>query len=817
MVYNMNMEYSSDIPQTTDPNATLITASKPDQTLIASIPDQNATVVAMPSPNLDATQVGLPINIALADLKPRVSMDLKPWNHYILAEQTTKNYLLSELNAWFEGGVQNARSPLSIALVLDKSGSMEGKPWEQVKLAVRQIVDLLTPADRLAVVVFDEHVETILPCRPVIEKEALKRVLDSIKPKGTTNLFAGMVRGAELLKAASAPGVIERVILLTDGDVNEGITEYADLVNEVRTIRAGGQSVTTLGMGIEFNEELLTALAKNSGGNYYYVESPDMLVSLFANEINSMFRVVAKNVRYRLRLPSGCKVTRSYGLEWYQRSISTGLEARFEITDLEAQIKQQILVELEFDSMPDRSTIDIDAELSFEYFGQTNRTEITGVLRFEATRDKQLIFSNVNKDVEAVMRMRDVVAKIKQATQLIDRDNSSATMILDQARTQLLSVGRNQDATLIAGSLDKLKSGQNAEATKVLSQGVFGLELDRTMSLSIPDLNAGSVKPATDQSRINVSSIPIKPRSTSMTENQESASIAENVSSELLENKQYKYFLQANDIEYPLFNGSIDIGRSTEGITIPDGYMSRRHVQIVTSDEGVLVIDLGSSNGTYIDEVKLEANTPTKIQVHQKLKVGKTELILHLYDETLEPALDNTGPIDNKDIPDNTEISKDIVDSEPLILAEDQPADSIITEVSENIEGNDVAKLSGVEVAAISPETSPTSPQDISALAKYFIENPQLPDGCIEISVGKNTVVGRTLENADIAINFDPYMSRRHFEILITSDGSASITDLKSSNCTFIDSDQLEPNIPKPIRPGQKIKAGQTEFKFTAK
>ena len=171
---------------------------------------------------------------------------------------------------------------------------------------------------------------------------------------------------------------------------------------------------------------------------------------IIANEINSMFRVVAKNVRYRLRLPTGCKVTRSYGLEWYQRSISTGMEARFEIPDLEAQIKQQILVELEFDSLPDNSSIDIDAELGFEYFGQSTRTEVTGVIRFETTRDKQLIFSHVNKEVEAVMRMRDVVAKIKQATQLIDRDNSSATMILDQARTQLLSVGRDMECQALA-------------------------------------------------------------------------------------------------------------------------------------------------------------------------------------------------------------------------------------------------------------------------------------------------------------------------------------------------------------------------------
>lgn len=811
------MVNSSEQQPTVDPNATLISAASPDQTLVAAIPDQNATVVAMPSPNLDATQVGLPVNIALADLKPRVAMELKPWNHYVLAEQTTKNYLLSELNAWFEGGVQNARSPLSIALVLDKSGSMEGKPWEQVKLAVRQIVDLLTPADRLAVVVFDEHVETILPCRPVIEKEALKRVLDSIKPRGTTNLFAGMVRGAELLKASSAPGVIERVILLTDGDVNEGITEYADLINEVRTIRAGGQSVTTLGMGIEFNEELLTALAKNSGGNYYYVESPDMLVSLFANEINSMFRVVAKNVRYRLRLPTGCKVTRSYGLEWYQRSISTGMEARFEIPDLEAQIKQQILVELEFDSLPDNSSIDIDAELGFEYFGQSTRTEVTGVIRFETTRDKQLIFSHVNKEVEAVMRMRDVVAKIKQATQLIDRDNSSATMILDQARTQLLSVGRDQDATLIAGSLSKLKSGQSAEATKVLSQGVFGLELDRTMSLSIPDLSNFGAKPVQTKPTASVSSIPIEVRSTGMTESSNASENVEATSS----NQQpasYKYFLKAQGVDYPLYNGETVVGRSTEGITIPDGYMSRQHAKFVVTTESVTITDLGSSNGTFINDKKLDHNIAISVKVTDRVKIGKTELVLHIYDESAEPKQDDTGPIEPIDIPSESAVASTHIAGEPsTVKAEDQPYEAIAIETIESHEGDESIKSAAVENAAQSPETAPTAPQDVAGLANYYLENPQLPDTAVQIPVGKNTTVGRTADNSDIPVSFDPYLSRKHFEILISADGSASITDLKSSNGTFIDNDQLEPNVPKPVKPGQKIKAGQTEFIFTAK
>ncbi len=186
------------------------------------------------------------------------------------------------------------RTALHLALAIDRSGSMSGAKLEGAKQAARFLIERLGTKDSLALVTFDGEVSLLGPSE-VPDKEQLREVIKQIAPGGMTNLSGGWLKGAEELRRAPEGGQ-KRVLLLSDGHANAGITDTDSLTGMASGLKEKQISTTTIGFGQGFDENLLTAMADAGGGNAYFAEGPDDAPGIFAGEFEGLATVASQNV-----------------------------------------------------------------------------------------------------------------------------------------------------------------------------------------------------------------------------------------------------------------------------------------------------------------------------------------------------------------------------------------------------------------------------------------------------------------------------------------------------------------------------------------
>jgi Ca-activated chloride channel family protein len=199
-------------------------------------------------------------------------------------------------------GVATAgRTPLNLCLVIDRSGSMEGTPLEYVKQACSHVVDMLGPNDILSIVTFEETVDVLMAPQRVTQKQPIKEGIQRLMPGNTTNLYDGLALGAQQVLSVSEGGRVTRLVVLTDGDPTAGIKDFSALVGHAADIKQRGISVTFLGFGPDYNEELLASMAKRAGGNYYFIPRPEMIPEVFRVELDKLMTVAARNLQLTVK------------------------------------------------------------------------------------------------------------------------------------------------------------------------------------------------------------------------------------------------------------------------------------------------------------------------------------------------------------------------------------------------------------------------------------------------------------------------------------------------------------------------------------
>jgi len=222
------------------------------------------------------------------------------FEHSLLAVETEQDvHCMLELTSPDAPG-SDARTPLDLALVIDRSGSMAGRKLEVTKACAAYLARRLAPTDRIALVTYDDEVRLVAPLAQA--GPALGPAIASIGSGGTTNLSGGWMKGLEVVGGAPERGAVRRVLLLTDGLANVGVTDPGALVAMAR--KASKQQhvgTTTIGFGADFAEQLLTDMADAGGGNGHFAASPEDAPGIFATEFEDLVSLVAQNVSVEVR------------------------------------------------------------------------------------------------------------------------------------------------------------------------------------------------------------------------------------------------------------------------------------------------------------------------------------------------------------------------------------------------------------------------------------------------------------------------------------------------------------------------------------
>ena len=227
-----------------------------------------------------------------------------------------------------------ARSPLRIAFVVDRSGSMSGEPLTLAGRAVCEAVALLDADDTFALLAFDDACQVAMAAGPASEdrkREALA-LCRALAPGGSTNLAGGWAEGCAQV-AVGASGALARVLVFTDGQANVGETRPTALCEHARALRRKGVATSCLGLGEGFNESLLGAMADAGGGRFYFAARPEELIEHMRAEVLEGLDVVGRGLAVELRPHDRGRVAVLGGLpsEW------TGSALRVELGDVVAR------------------------------------------------------------------------------------------------------------------------------------------------------------------------------------------------------------------------------------------------------------------------------------------------------------------------------------------------------------------------------------------------------------------------------------------------------------------------------------------------
>jgi len=201
-----------------------------------------------------------------------------------------------------------ARPKLNLSMVLDRSGSMHGRKLHEAKEAAKYCIEQLLPVDRISTVIFDEEIDILIPSQLVEDKERLKRAINSVEANSSTALHEAWVRGGLQVSEHLDTDAINRVLLITDGQANVGETRVDHIVEQARQLADRGVSTSTIGIGREFNEDLLMPMAEAGQGNEWHVEEPQDMVRIFETELEGLVNQIGHSVTLGIEPGAGVTV-----------------------------------------------------------------------------------------------------------------------------------------------------------------------------------------------------------------------------------------------------------------------------------------------------------------------------------------------------------------------------------------------------------------------------------------------------------------------------------------------------------------------------
>src|SRR4051812_2337478 len=370
---------------------------------------------------------------ASASTAPEVTLRVTPERDFVYRLGPREMIVQVEIEA--RKNDEARRAPMNLCIVLDRSGSMEGAKIERARQAAAMAIDKLGDDDVFSLVTYDNETDLLIPPERIggnVHREEMKAQIHRIQPGGSTALHAGVVLGARQVRRLFEKERVNRVILLSDGLANVGPSSTSDLARLGRELRGDGIAVSTVGLGDDYNEDLMTALAEASNANYYYVKDAEKLPGIFAQELGAARSLIARNIVIRIEAPNGVHLKEIIGrpdIECHDRV------AEIRMPELFGSEKRRFLVRC----LAEGKTADAIEPATV----QLNYATVAGVQAPEQRQSPKIVFTDDEKKADTSVRMevarensivQNRVAK-EQAVKLADegRAKAAAELLRKQA------------------------------------------------------------------------------------------------------------------------------------------------------------------------------------------------------------------------------------------------------------------------------------------------------------------------------------------------------------------------------------------------
>ncbi|MBN2497151.1 MAG: VWA domain-containing protein [Deltaproteobacteria bacterium] len=343
-----------------------------------------------------------------------------PAHSVLLADKRQRTYL--KVNMTGLSMDRTERPPVNVSVVLDRSGSMAGEKLSQAKQAAGMVLAQLRSQDVVSVVTYDSGVDVPVPATDASEPWKLTREIEWLQPGGRTALYDGVQAGAKELRKHLDSERINRIVLLSDGLANVGPSSPESLASLGDSLGREGIAVTTIGLGLDYSEQTMTALAERSEGNHFFARDASDLRRAFATEFGAGLAVVARDVDIRVELTDDVRLVRVLN---YSSDGVDGQVIKASRKQLYGGMTAFLLLELEVEEENDGDELEL-ARVEIEY------TDMRSGSRERVEAEAKVRFSDSAADVLA-SESRDVMVAV--AGVLGNRRGQRAVELYEQGRT----------------------------------------------------------------------------------------------------------------------------------------------------------------------------------------------------------------------------------------------------------------------------------------------------------------------------------------------------------------------------------------------
>lgn len=302
-------------------------------------------------------------------------------------------------------------APVDLIIVLDRSGSMKGQKIQDARAAIVNIIGLMSSNDRLGLLSYSDRVITHSPLLPMtsINKNRVIAGVRNIRAGGGTNLGAGLQQSIHLLGQVRKNGNA-KIMLISDGMANQGITDPMALGRMAARVINVEASVSIIGVGVEFNEYLMTHIADQGSGTYHFLEDAEGFAAIFQNEFSRTKVAAANNIEIHIPLEKGMVLVDAAGYP-VENTNELGI---FRPGSLLPGQSRTFFVTLRVPAEKEQEYELLEITVYYRYQGQSYSASLRESFRFACVKDQAKALASIDKKVWEKKVVQDDMNKLRE-------------------------------------------------------------------------------------------------------------------------------------------------------------------------------------------------------------------------------------------------------------------------------------------------------------------------------------------------------------------------------------------------------------------